>query len=69
MTPTITIDGKFLRYGDFILNRCEVCEVNIRNGVVLMRSGHSYDVPTHVLQQWFSDHWDYAKEGGGYGQK
>lgn len=52
---TITVDGKLLRYGETVLNRVEVCEANLRAGVVLMRSGSRFEFPPEVVQCWFAD--------------
>lgn len=55
----IRMDGTYLRFGEVILNRIEVAEARLRTGVVLMRSGASYQFPPEVLQCWFADVTDY----------
>ena len=55
----ITLDGNFLNYGGTVLNRAEVSEADIPNGMVIMRNGHQYWIDAEVLRGWYSDCYEF----------
>lgn len=62
MSTNIKVDGLFLRYGDTVLARAGVADVNLNNGHILMHSGKIFAVPPAVARAWFSDQIDYAEQ-------
>lgn len=61
MNDKIYVDGHFLRFGNYVLNRANVCDANLETGEVFMASGHVYRVTPDALKAWFHDWLDSAK--------
>lgn len=61
MNGKITIVGNLVRYGNDVLNLADMDEADLKFGRLLMRSGKVYEIPTKVLECWFSNIMDWKE--------